>query len=39
MVAVETTYAPAELEAAAATLPDLHGLAGVLARLGWELPA
>ena len=39
VVAVETTYAPPALQAAAASLPDLRGLGGALARLGWELPA
>jgi sugar-phosphatase len=38
VVAVETTYPAEALAAAAATLPDLRGLGGVLARLGRTLP-
>ena len=39
VVAVETTYPPAKLAAAAATVPDLRDLGAVLARLGRALPA
>ena len=38
VVAVETTYPPDALAAAAATVPDLRALGEVLARLGRELP-
>jgi mannitol-1-/sugar-/sorbitol-6-phosphatase len=39
VVAVETTYPPERLAAAAATVPDLRDLDAVLARLGRILPA
>jgi len=38
VIAVETTYPPAQLAAAAATVPDLRGLDAVLAGLGLALP-
>jgi len=38
VIAVETTYPPAQLAASAATVPDLRGLDAVLAGLGVALP-